>query len=184
MSLSAYLGGAAALFVFASPALSAPVEWAVADGGNGHFYEFVAHDAMGWADARAAALAVGGYLATVTSAEEMAFIAALNTSGGFAFLGGSDAAVEGTWRWADGPEAGQAFTLAPWSPGEPNNLGGEHYLMAYSNGLWNDVPASYQISYSFVEFDSLGAQVPLPAAAPLLLVGLGAIGAAARRRRG
>lgn len=178
------LGAAAAgLLALTGPAVSAPVEWKVADGGNGHFYELLAHSSFGWDDARSLALSLGGYLATVTSIEEMAFLDGVNDLNVIAFLGGSDEAVEGTWRWMDGPEAGAAFTYTNWNPGEPNNLGNEDYLMAYGYNTWNDVPLGFGASFSLVEYDSLSADVPLPAAAPLLLAGLGLIAAAGRRRR-
>ena len=60
-----------ALAGLASTANAIPVEWAVADGGNGHFYDFVAGD-FTWhqaLDESGAMTANGweGYLATVTS---------------------------------------------------------------------------------------------------------------------
>jgi hypothetical protein len=52
---------------------------------------------------------------------------------GVAWIGGSDAAVEGQWRWVDGPEAGDLFWNGAgaggnigafancWHPSEPNS---------------------------------------------------------------
>jgi hypothetical protein len=89
------------------------------------------------AQAEANAAAAGGYLATVTSAEENQFLFNLMTSSGFAtggWLGGSDAANEGTWIWTGGAEAGTVFWnglsdgSAPadqytnWEVGEPNEF--------------------------------------------------------------
>ncbi len=55
-------------------AVAQPVQWA----GNGHWYELVATDEdPTWTDVVAAAEAMGGYLATSTTAEENAFIASL-----------------------------------------------------------------------------------------------------------
>src|SRR5438105_301360 len=77
----------------------------VLDPANGHYYEHI--DAgLSWTAARAAALASDfggrqGYLATVTSADENAFLLSL---GPYGWLGGSDAAVTDEWRWVDGPE--------------------------------------------------------------------------------
>jgi hypothetical protein len=91
---------------------AAPIQWTMALGGNNHWYEFVATPKT-WDAARFDAksrthMSRPGYLATVTSKEEYAFVAGL-LGNGFAYLGGSDASVEGEWRWIDGPEAGQLF---------------------------------------------------------------------------
>ena len=77
----AVLTGSAVLAVTASTA--APVQWTVASGGNGHWYEFVfAQSGFTFGQARAASLAAShmgmqGYLATVTSQAENDFIYAL-----------------------------------------------------------------------------------------------------------
>jgi T1SS-143 domain-containing protein len=135
------------------------------DSANGHYYEVVGGN-VSWAQANAAAIAAGGYLATITSAAENAFI--LNLNGLTAqsqnlWLGGSDAATEGTWKWVTGPEAGTTFfngdpsgldqfqgSAVPgqytnFGVGEPNNgVGwdsGENYLemlTPFGNGIWND----------------------------------------------
>jgi Lectin C-type domain len=116
----------------------------------------------------------GGYLATVTSAEENQFLLNLMTSSGpnqAGWLGGSDAATEGTWTWTGGAEAGTVFWngladgSAPagqyqnWAVGEPNEfwlhlnppvLANEDYLQMFPSGAWNDIYATALQGY-FVE---------------------------------
>lgn len=122
---------------------------------NGHFYEFVTAPQITWQDAKVAAEqrtynGMQGYLATVTSAAEDGFVSQkLNGEG---WIGASDAAVEGTWKWVTGPEAGQQFwsglwngssvngMYENWAGGEPNNAGDEDYAHYWSTGLWNDYP--------------------------------------------
>jgi len=75
--------------------------------GNGHYYEYIPDSGITWDDAKTAAslrtlYGLSGYLATVTSAEENGFIAGKLTGDGW--MGASDSAVEGTWRWVTGPE--------------------------------------------------------------------------------
>ena len=91
----------------AQAGLAAPVVWSQ----NGHSYEVVVvTEPITWPDAQAAAVDVGGYLATLTSAEENLFVFDLvcSTPGAWThpaefaegpWLGGSDAASEGNWQW-------------------------------------------------------------------------------------
>eukprot|EP01052_Picozoa_sp_SAG31_P034061 SAG31_NODE_3925_length_3746_cov_2.099260_4_plen_65_part_00 len=61
-----------------------------------HYYEFVdVGHFITWADAREAAGERGGYLATITSAEEQECLTELNA--GCGWLGGNDINAEGSW---------------------------------------------------------------------------------------
>jgi hypothetical protein len=128
-----------------SSASSTPVAGPVVNPGNGHSYQLFVNEGrrpMLLADARAQAEAMGGYLATVTSADEQDFINANIDSSGdlFVFLGAvqPDGAAEpdGGWMWLNG----EPWTYANWGPGEPNNVttyGNENTLQMH-NGVWND----------------------------------------------
>ncbi len=146
---------------------------------TGSFYQYVS-SSVTWTAARAAANSatlngMQGYLATVTSAEEFDFIKS-KTGGNEAWLGGTDQAVEGEWRWIDDPgvpadESGVMFWLGraanyippgeprndmytAWNEGEPNDFGsGEDALQIITNGSWNDLPTNsstlpYVIEYT------------------------------------
>ena len=121
---------------------------------NGHLYEYISD--TGTADqARTKAQALTrygatGYLATILSAEENAYVAA--RLGGDGWMGASDAASEGDWKWITGPEAGTSFwsgagggsvvgdNYANWNTGEPNDSSGEDCAQFYSStGRWNDL---------------------------------------------
>ncbi len=55
-----------------------PVQWRVSEGGNGHFYMAVTAPAgLSWDRAEVLAEMAGGYLATITSAQENAFVFSL-----------------------------------------------------------------------------------------------------------
>jgi hypothetical protein len=168
--------------VGAASASAAPV--LLAD--NGHYYEYVG-DSLTWGDALATAATRSyagrtGYLATITSDAENSFLYTLSTDG---WIGATDQAVEGEWRWAAGPETGQLFykagtgtlTYAHWNINEPNNLGGEN-VAQYNGGGWNDLGGGTR-GY-FVEYS--GA-VPEPATWAMALAGFGAVGSALRRRQ-
>lgn len=174
------------------PAVAAPVQWLAADGGNDHWYEYVATPVT-WTTALSVAeenvwRGLQGYLVTVTSAAEYAFLTPL-TNYDNTWLAGTDAAVEGTWVWAAGPETGEVFwkdnasiTYANWRAFEPSNSGGvEDYVIGWWDGdKWGDASNGVANGY-IVEYGGLLA-APLPAAAPLLIAALGGLVVVRRRR--
>jgi hypothetical protein len=141
--------------------MSAPAQWVtweVSAGGNGHMYQAVPGFAgLTWSIADQLAHTAGGYLATITSAEENAFVFGLvdgpqfwhspgNGSGpalgGFQLDGAPEPA--GGWQWV----TGEVWTYSNWYPGQPDNFPGgnpEDRLEFYSaiDGLraatWNDI---------------------------------------------
>lgn len=137
---------------------------------TGHYYQYVSAPGISWSDARAEAeqqsyFGLQGYLVTLTSEEEAQL--AGEQSPGTGWIGGSDAAAEGVWRWVTGPESGDIFwegavngqpptgAFAFWNCGEPNDFqGNEDYAHITDNsvagcgntvdpdfiGSWNDLP--------------------------------------------
>lgn len=124
---------------------------------TGHFYEYVSALGITWQNAKAAAEArtyygLQGYLATITSSEEAKLSG--EQAAGAGWIGGSDAASEGTWKWVTGPENGTVFwnggingsspNFAFWNSGEPNQAGDEDYTHVTAPGVgnpgsWNDL---------------------------------------------
>ena len=125
--------GATALL--AAPAQAEPVRW----NGNGHRYEVVVvPEGINWVEANAAASARGGYLATLTSAEENRFVWSLIAKQPLAWTtslrqGQTDAVgpwiglvqirhqaqePKGGWQWI----SGEPLAYANWAAGKPNNL--------------------------------------------------------------
>jgi hypothetical protein len=182
------IAGAFLSLTATSAAFAVPIQWA----GNGHYYEYFAGPVTAQ-NAFALAQAMNfsgmqGYLATVTSASEDAFVSATVANGQLAWLGGSDAGFAvNDWHWINGPEAGQAFTYANWAPGEPNNCcNGEDFVHTnWSNGQWNDHggPGNFgQANGYVVEFSAPTANAPEPTT--LLLLGAGLMCAGLGRRLG
>jgi hypothetical protein len=174
-----------------------------------HYYEFVP-GFFTWSEAKTQAESrstkgLQGYLATITSAAENAFLVEQfmlpnfpPTTRSWGWIGASDADQEGEWKWVTGPEAGTIFqgvssassslslkqssadTYTNWASGEPNNLGNEDfahldYRVNRPAGQWNDANTITRIGY-FVEYGGLES-VPEPSVmlGLLLLGGWGAI---------
>ena len=105
---------------------------------GGHTYMLV-KTAMSWEAAQAWAEARDGHLVTITSEAENEMVCRLvrTRGGGNAWLGCTDLAEEGTWRWI----TGEPFTYDSWHGGEPNDYGGgEDYAEVgyHAWDTWND----------------------------------------------
>lgn len=146
---------------------------------NNHYY-FLLSPAT-WSASQAEALTLGGNLVTINDAAENQWV--YSTFGGLnkaLWLGLTDQAVEGDFRWI----SGESISYNNWSPGEPNSGGGfvpdeDYAYMVEANpgwpltpGAWNDVPNNGEgilnPVYGVVE-------VPEPSTAGLGLVALGAL---------
>ena len=131
-----------------------PSGW-VLNADNGHYYRYVAAHVT-WAVATSTAASDGGYLATITSAAENAFIANLPGMTGTVWTSGQTTSANpngatpdtAPYKWTAGPENGSLFTYTNWNPGEPD--GGFGNIISNANlaavqfsaasGTWDDVP--------------------------------------------
>jgi len=152
---------------------------------QGNYYQYV-KVLYNYDQASAAAAALGGHLATITSAGENAFLAGLIAGedlGGW--LGGSDGDVEGAWYLTEGPDAGTNFwngasdgsspagIYTNWGAGEPNNgveygywngIEEDHFHMMANSDLWNDASGYFATMGFFVEIEGGGSPPPPPPA--------------------
>ncbi|MBP7949792.1 MAG: hypothetical protein KA004_09065 [Verrucomicrobiales bacterium] len=169
---------------------AASTVWNTGPGANGHSYQAVyVPGGINWPDAEAAAVARGGHLVSIGSAEENAFAFSLvgnrpefwflnvwNASigpyiGGFQPDGSSE--PSGGYQWSDGTP----FTYTNWRGGEPNNSGGlEKYIHFYGGGspeaAWNDMQiASLALGY-IIEFSGTPGEPAGPEFADILYVSI------------
>jgi hypothetical protein len=134
------------------------------NGVNGHFYRPIATGAT-YTNAKTLASqqtfkGQQGYLVTITSADEDAFIFN-NVPQSNIWFALSDAASEARWTIDAGPEAGTLIKINNgqlngnipgqynnWAPGEPNDSGNEDYAVTKWNGSqWNDLPNNFSNPY-------------------------------------
>ena len=101
------------------------------------------NEALSWSDANAACLAKGLQLASVHSAAENALLVTA-AAGNSVWIGGTDAASEGTWEWSP---SGTPLMYTKWDPGEPNNMGNEDCVEVHANGGWNDISCALHRKY-------------------------------------
>ena len=159
---------------------------------TGHYYEFIPALGITWTAARDAAVlrkfyGLQGYLATITGDDEAQLLGTQATGAGW--IGASDAAKEGEWRWVTGPEgledsgqgrlfwtgtsSGTAHDYENWNHGEPNNSGNEDYAHINApgtgfDGSWNDLSntgassGNYQPKGYLVEYGGMPGDPPAP----------------------
>jgi len=135
------------------------------NGVNGHFYRPITTGAT-YTAARAASLLTTfkgqtGYLVTITSADEDAFIFN-NVPQGNIWFALTDEVSEARWTIDAGPEKGTLIKINNgqtngnipgqynnWAGGEPNNSGDEDYAVTKWGGgsQWNDLPNHFSNPY-------------------------------------
>ena len=115
-------------------------------------YEVISKS-LTWTQAKADAESKGGHLATITSQEEWDSLRQnYGTSLGGCWIGLTDEAKEGQWRWV----TGEPYEFRKWSAGQPsNNSGAGDYVRIWQNGSsWDDVTIAskmpkYLLEYSY-----------------------------------
>jgi hypothetical protein len=109
----------------------------------------VVEKSLTWHQAKADAEAMGGRLAVFPTGEmyDRVISEVRKTYGSDLWLGLTDEAQEGVWRWVDG----SLLTYGRWHPGEPNNLGNEDFVHVVGAGqaTWNDLNAGSGLRYLF-----------------------------------
>jgi tRNA A-37 threonylcarbamoyl transferase component Bud32 len=162
-----------------------PSAGVVARGPNGHFYQVVLAQGTTWLEARDAARATiradqPGHLATLTSAEEDAFVLGLVRSTTFptnpratedanahpieCWVGGLQSREAATpfdgWSWINGegmiPGSNGGTTFANWQPSEPNGQGDGFKSLGigiWGKAGWNDEGNPLLIGGYVIEWD-------------------------------
>jgi len=153
-----------------------PVQWPVADGGNGHWYEYVAAPGIDWEAAFLAAqvfnsgIGAWGFLMAIESAEENAWVLANVATTQNAWIAlrqetGCEFEPDLGWSWATVPVV-PPLPYTNWCSGEPDDGGTtecflvphQQYGMFATGGCWTDEFADYPVTGYLVEYE----WIPLP----------------------
>ncbi|MGF1514936.1 MAG: DUF4347 domain-containing protein, partial [Elainellaceae cyanobacterium] len=114
---------------------------------SGNTYQLTS-GAKSWEAAQAEAQSLGGNLVAINDAAEERWLKQTFGGGERLWIGLSDRAQEGTFRWVNG----DTTTYRNWAAGEPNDYkfggaftAGEDYSLMNWNGAgqWNDMPNRY-----------------------------------------
>ena len=156
--------------------------------GTGHYYNRVMTDENrngAYSNAQSTSYKTRpGYVVTIDSAGENAFISSLVGSAEEFWIGLDDIGTEGSFVWSSGhaPEANNAPSWTHWCTGQPDNTGttgNEDDVMAswHDDHCWADVDGSTMVRWYMVEYgdstpfsdtaqDSMNITVANPTATP------------------
>ena len=166
---------------------AAPIKWDSAINGNDHYYDVIYSGYyIPWTTARDEASALGGYLVTITSAEEQSWL--LSQFGGETIqrkwigaeqTGGPEPA--GGWEWV----TDEIWSYTNWSLGQPDNYDYANYAEIYNtSGVWNDQPLTKKNTSGYIiEYNSDPDAPPVPEPITVFLLGISGLGLLRRFNR-
>lgn len=118
-------------------------------------HKYIAVSNGSWLQAQKLAMSMGGHLVSMNSAAENEWVRAnfpaIRGNPSQYLIGFNDHAIEGAFQWT----SHEAVSFSNWSPGEPNNLGGEDVVILESDGRWNDLTASV-VASAIIEIPCVG----------------------------
>ena len=175
---------------WSTAASAVPIQWSVASGGNGNWYEHVSI-AMEWHAAKTFSenrsyLGLQGHLVTITSAAEGDFLLVNGLVptetwiGAFQDLSAPDfSEPSGGWRWV----TGEPWDYENWFSWQPDNSPhDEDFVEIHTTGNWNDLPTEGS-SFTDPRPVLVEYSTPIPEPSTALLLGIGMMGLGMRRIR-
>lgn len=122
-----------------------------------HLYQIFRGD-VSWHEAKQHCEKLNGHLAIIDSKGENDFIHSLRHDRERLYLGATDEKEEGEWLWVNG----EAMVVPEWTRFNCDNAhGGQHYLIMWHGGTWDDECLRSGLVDGFVcEWDTSGEIVP------------------------
>jgi cysteine-rich repeat protein len=105
----------------------------VVDAATGRCYVVQENEAANFSDASVDCAALGGHLATVTSAAEASLLQPMLQAGQRPWIGATDLPAEGSFSWL----TGESFGHQSFAPGQPDG-DGNCLVVEAATGLWSD----------------------------------------------
>ncbi|XP_059515478.1 C-type lectin domain family 4 member F isoform X3 [Myotis daubentonii] len=106
---------------------------------NRNMYYF-SHVKKSWQEAEKSCVSEGAHLASVTSAEEQAYLTEFTRSSDY-WIGLNDRGTEGSWRWIDGTPFNYDRSRVFWNNNQPDNWqhgNGQDEDCVHVQQKWND----------------------------------------------
>ena len=136
---------------------SVAVQWTPEDGGNGHWYDRLIIPNVTYSEAALYAYQSGGYLVTLTSAEENEFVYSELVSSGLGNSGSHGpwigARADGdNWRWA---VTNEPWKFEAWAPDQPDSNASDmaaSYWLPDDVAHWADLQISQQLNSFIIEY--------------------------------
>jgi hypothetical protein len=152
---------AAAVFAIASPVCAQDaVQWRVEDGGNGHWYELLSNPGLRFGELISRAGTLGGYMVSITSSDENAFVRAMSMGHNVHFGALQDQSAPGFsepaggWTWT----SGEPWGWTGWCGNQPDDASwqgfqGQEVARFYSStsDCWDDAHSLIQLESITIE---------------------------------
>ena len=133
------------------------VQWRVADGGNGHWYQSISAAGKSWLSCSQESSSSGGHLATISNTAENDFVRSLTSNVAYwigAKRDGNPCSSNAGWCWV----TNESFEFSSWAASQPDCWASGQLYVAVNNISylpgWHDYDDTTTIPIAIIEWDA------------------------------